>query len=372
MVLFGFFALVLVAVYWVNRAILLFDELIADGHSAGIFLELTALTLPPVIGQVLPIACFAASVYVINRATADSELNVVQAAGMSPWRLARPVLVFGLIVAIMMSILCHVLIPNSKLHLREKEREISGSVAARLLQEGTFQHPIKGLTFYIRQIDNSGQLQDVFLSDQRDPIQTATYTAATAHLVNDSDGLKLVMLDGLAQALRTDDLKLSTTYFTDLTYDISALIVPSGSKRRKIEAIPTWELLTQTSEVAIEARDTEGEVLEEAHLRFENALLCVVAVMIGYAALISGGYSRLGVTKHIVFAIFLLVVVKMVESSVTDPVRSNAALWPLVYLPSLVGMAIAAALIHNAARKRYPRKASKNRADLNGSGDVPA
>jgi lipopolysaccharide export system permease protein len=31
MVFFGFFALVLVMVYWVNQAVLLFDRLIADG-----------------------------------------------------------------------------------------------------------------------------------------------------------------------------------------------------------------------------------------------------------------------------------------------------------------------------------------------------
>lgn len=39
MMLFGFFALVLVAVYWVNRAVLLFDDLIADGQSAWVFLN---------------------------------------------------------------------------------------------------------------------------------------------------------------------------------------------------------------------------------------------------------------------------------------------------------------------------------------------
>ena len=31
MVLFGFFSLVLVLVYWINRAVVLFDQLIADG-----------------------------------------------------------------------------------------------------------------------------------------------------------------------------------------------------------------------------------------------------------------------------------------------------------------------------------------------------
>ena len=34
MVLFGFFSLVLVMVYWINRAVVLFDQLIANGQSA--------------------------------------------------------------------------------------------------------------------------------------------------------------------------------------------------------------------------------------------------------------------------------------------------------------------------------------------------
>ena len=61
MMLFGFFALVLVAVYWVNRAVQLFDRLIADGQSAWTFLEFTALTLPYVIRIVLPSAATAAA-----------------------------------------------------------------------------------------------------------------------------------------------------------------------------------------------------------------------------------------------------------------------------------------------------------------------
>ena len=63
------------------------------------FLELTLLTLPNIIRIVLPLSAFVASVYVTNRLTSDSEMVVVQATGFSPFRLARPVLVFGLIVA---------------------------------------------------------------------------------------------------------------------------------------------------------------------------------------------------------------------------------------------------------------------------------
>ena len=57
--LFGFFALILVAVYWVNRAVGLFDRLLGDGHSALVFLEFSLLMLPNVIRLVLPIAATA-------------------------------------------------------------------------------------------------------------------------------------------------------------------------------------------------------------------------------------------------------------------------------------------------------------------------
>jgi len=55
-------------------------------------------------------------------------------------------------------------------------------------------------------------------------------------------------------------------------------------------------------------------------------------------------------------ALVLLVLVKMLEGLVTDPVRANAALWPLVYLPAAAGFAMAAALLAWAARpRRRPR-----------------
>ncbi|MEM6738805.1 MAG: LptF/LptG family permease, partial [Pseudomonadota bacterium] len=162
--LFGFFALVLISVYWINRAVILFDQLIADGQSAGTFLALTLLTLPNVIRLVLPIAAFIATVYVTNRLTTESELVVAQATGLSPWRMARPVLAFGLVTTILMGTLVHILVPQSRIALAEREAEIEANVTSRMLVEGRFLHPADGVTFYIREITAGGTLRDVFLS----------------------------------------------------------------------------------------------------------------------------------------------------------------------------------------------------------------
>lgn len=370
-VLFSFFALVLVAVYWVNRAVVLFDQLIADGHSAVVFLEFTALSLPKVIGMVLPMAAFAASVFVTNRLLGDSELTVMKATGFSPWRLARPVLIFGLLVAVMMNILTHLLIPASLEQLKEREREISASVSAKLLREGVFLHPAKGVTFYIREISAEGELRDVFMSDVRDTFRHITYTAERAYLLRDEDGPKLIMVDGMAQVLTPRTGQLSTTNFSQLSRDISGLMARSGGSPRKLRYIPTWELLMRTDAVTDEVREDKGEVVIEAHKRISTPLLGLVAALIGQAALLVGGFSRFGVTRQIVLAVFLMVFVQLVEGATTDPVRSAPGLWPLSYLHVVFGLLIWAALLWRAGHPRAFRR-SRTLADDARTEEVPA
>ncbi|WRH61012.1 MAG: LptF/LptG family permease [Fuscovulum sp.] len=180
--LFGFFALILVSVYWVNRAVGLFDRLIGDGHSALVFLEFSLLMLPNVIRLVLPIAAFAATVYVTNRLTQESELVVMQATGFSGFRLARPVLYFGAIVTALHLLLMNVLVPWSGAMLSDREAALAENVTARYLTEGQFMHPATGVTLYIRDITQQGELRDLFLSDERNAAERTTYTARRALL----------------------------------------------------------------------------------------------------------------------------------------------------------------------------------------------
>lgn len=356
MVLFGFFSLVLVSVYWLNRAVKIFDTLIGDGQTAWVFAEFTALLLPNVIALVLPVAGFAATIYVTNRLSSESELTVMQATGFSPWRLARPVFVFGLIVAAMMAALTHFLVPASLAQLKEREIEISRNVTAKLLTEGTFLHPSAGVTFYIREITPQGALEDVFLSDRRGPSESLTYTADTAFIVRDGDASKLVMVDGLSQRHDRETGRLFTTHFSDFSYDISALIGVEEVNTFHASHAFTPEILTNRAGVIARSGSSEGALTEELHGRFEQPLLCIAAALIGFASLLVGGFSRFGVWKQILGAIFILVLLKLIEGVVADPVRDDPGLWPLIYLPSLIGITLALALLAWAGRTQGTRR----------------
>lgn len=359
MVLFGFFSLVLVLVYWINRAVVLFDRLIADGQSASVFLEFTALSLPSVIKLALPLSAFAASVYVTNRMSSESELIVMQATGYSAYRLARPVLYFGIIVAVLMSFLTHYLVPLSSAKLQVRQAEIAQNVTARLLTEGQFIEPTDGLTFYIREITPTGELRDMFLSDIRDPEQQLIYTAAKAYLVRTEDGAQLVMIDGLAQTLRTSDQHLFTTSFDDFAYNVGNLIGVSERTGRRSYELPTTALLNPNAALALETGRSIAQLIAEGHSRFSQALLGTVAALLGFAALLVGGFSRFGVWRQIVMAIFLIIVIKALETVGLNMARANPQQWYATYLPSIAGLAIVWVLLfisqHPYLFKRRPK-----------------
>ena len=358
LMLFGFFALILVSVYWVNRAVLLFDQLIADGQSAWVFLEFTALTLPNVIRLVLPMAAFVAAVYVTNRLSSDSELVVMQATGFSPFRLARPVLYFGAVVGVMMAVLVHILVPASRATLAERQSEIAADVTARFLVEGSFVHPVSGLALYIREITPLGELQDIFLSDGRDARQKTIYTAERALLVRSEGGPKLVMFDGMAQTLTTASDRLAVTRFANSSYDIGALIGTGRAGRIGPDEMLTASLLFPDPEVVARLNTTPESLKFAGHERISQMFLPLVAGLIGFSALLMGGFSRFGLWRQIATASVLLIVVQLLVNAVASAVKQSPGLWPAVYLPEAAGFLLSVIMLALAGRRRRVRPAT--------------
>lgn len=355
MALFGFFALVLVSVYWVNQAVRLFDKLIADGQTAWVVLEFTALTLPNVIRLVLPVAAFAATLTTLNRLSGESELVVMQAAGASPWRLARPVAVFGAIVGVLMLALVHALVPAAKARLSERQAQVSEDMTARFLTEGSFQSPAPGVTIYIRQISELGELLDLFLFDARGAQTQTTYTAEKAFIVPSQSGPKLVMFEGLAETLRLSDRALALTRFADFTYDLGAMLGTGGGPRKDWEEVPSWQLLAPSPALLEATKDARSTPARELHNRLAQPLMAPVVALLGAAFLMLGGYSRFGLWRQIALAIFALIAVQMLDNAVLVATRAMPELAALSYLTPLAGAALAGLVLWLAGRPRRLR-----------------
>ena len=73
------------------------EQMIAKGVPAGTILQLTATLLPQALALTIPMALLIGLLVGLGRLSADREVVVMMACGISPYRLLRPVLVFSVV-----------------------------------------------------------------------------------------------------------------------------------------------------------------------------------------------------------------------------------------------------------------------------------
>ncbi len=354
---FAIFALILIGIYWVGRAIGLFDELIGDGQSVGVFLKFMLLFLPQVVAIVLPVVAFAAAIYVSNRMHSDSEMVVFQSNGVSPARLLRPFAIFGLLIALMAGVLSHYLLPISLLQLDQTKLNLSQDIASRMIVGGKFLHPSDNVTFFVQEVKDDGSLVNIFLYDQRPADRDLTYTAHKAILFRSQGKARLVMFDGLIQSFDKKTRLLTKIQFDEFVFDINTLTGRQENRPRKIQEYSTLAALFPTPAMLVATGATAAQFQLEAHKRIEQPLQSFVYPMIGMAALMLGSFSRFGVLRQILGAVFIVIFLSTLSVPLRALILEDINLWWLIYLPDILGLVavyVILRLCSGRSRRRRP------------------
>lgn len=351
---FGFFSLVLVAVYWVNQAAILFGFLVRDGQPLRIFGEFTALGLPFLVQAVLPISSFAAAVYVALGLLRSSEISVMQAAGLSPFRLLRPVVVFGGSVTLFMLVLGNVLVPLSQEQLSTRQGEVASDMASSLLRPGTFLHPSEGMTVFITEITPEGALRGLHVVDRRDPNLAVDYSARVALLVPDRGGPKLVMIEGMAQVLSSPERgasQLSIARFADFTLDLAVLGAPPA-RARALSEVASAELWRDHARIASETGASETRLRHERFARLIDPLTAAGAAILGYALMMAAGFTRLGLWRPVVAGVLVMALAQGMSNVIAgQSMRFAWANWALP-LPSMFLLAVGLGVLAVSLRRK--------------------
>jgi lipopolysaccharide export system permease protein len=349
---FGFFAVVLVAIYWIDRAVGLLDNLLGDGHSVGIFVQMSLLTIPGVIELIAPMAAFGAAAFVANKLSSESELVVLQATGFSFFRLSRPAFFFGIAVALMTATVTNFLIPAAATQLRELNYEISRNSTGKFLKEGQFLRPSADIVLYIREISETGELLGLFVADTRDPSVEQIYTSQRAFVINDAGDPKLLMLDGLLQRKSVSEDIISVSRFSDFTFSLLSFVNDSQNESRGIKEIQTFDLLRASDSVVRETGANRAALQFSGHFRLTWPVSSGFTAMIGFSSLLLGGFTRLGLWRQMAFAVVMLVALYMVHIFTLSRGPQSEGGWILAYATPLFGAAATFAIIWAAGRPR--------------------
>lgn len=339
----------LTSVIWVTQALREVDLITGKGQTILIFFTVTLLSLPALIAGIAPVALFMATLYTLNKLNSDSELIVMNAAGVAPHRLTRPFFALTLITAALVGWMSLVVMPAGFRALRDLITLIRADFVANVVKEGQFVSLDSGVTFHYR--EKQGQaLLGIFMQDRRDPNQPAVYIAERGQSA-EADGNSFLMLEkGTIQRESRNQNSSSIISFERYALNLSALTGDAdgsgGEDGARVIYKPrertTWALLTQDKNEPY-YKIQEGRFRAELHNRLSAPLYPIAFMLVAFAILGEARTTRQGRAAAIQIAIFLVGAIRIgAYAAWTASVRSPIAAALLYVLP--LGTILLAAL----------------------------
>lgn len=186
---------VLTAMIWSTQALRQLDLVTSQGQTILAFLAITSLTVPTLVLVIAPAALFIATAYTLLKLNGDSEIVVMSAAGMSHWRVLRPLIILAALVSLFVAALSVDLVPYSLRAFRDQVSRVRADVVSFVAQPGRFVNLSAGLVFHVRERASNGVMRGIFIDDSREK-EISTYVADRGQIVETPKGIFLVLEDG--------------------------------------------------------------------------------------------------------------------------------------------------------------------------------
>jgi lipopolysaccharide export system permease protein len=335
------------------------DLIVNQRQSAVVFLKVTLLYMPQLINMILPIAVFVAALVSFNRLHTEQEIVVCFAGGMSRWRVISPAMRLAGAIAFVALILNLFVQPAAFRELRQELFAVRTDLASTLVREGEFTEPAPGLTVYTQSVDGQGNLRNLFIHQTKPNGAATTYTADQGRLAKRLGRPVLIMRDGSTQEFSRNGV-LNFLTFDEYIFDLSPLADSSGLVHYKPSDRYMHELFFPDLEQAWE-RQNRTSLLAEGHARLATPLYNVAFMAMALAAIIGGGFSRLGYGRRIAAMAGLAALIRIIGFVVQAACEDNVWLNLLQYGVPLIALGFALRSIFRqqtgkvSARLRRPR-----------------
>ncbi|MGU9980196.1 LPS export ABC transporter permease LptF [Phreatobacter sp. HK31-P] len=356
----GLFVLTLVV--WITQVLRQLDLVTNSGQTIALFFLMTSLGIPVLVALIAPIALFIAIVQTLNKLNGDSELIVMSAAGVSPARLARPLMILTVLVMAMVGTLSLWLTPSSIRHFRLLLTQVQANLLTAIVRPGQFTQADRGLTFHIRDRAPGGVLLGIVVSDVRDAQVHMTYVAERGVITEQPQGTFFVLENGNLQRRETKEGTTSIVVFDRYAFDLSQLTQSAETIYRPSERYTSELMNPDPADPMLER--WRGRFRQELHDRFAAPLYPLAMMCIAFAMLGQARTTRQSRGAAVAGAIGLMAAVRGGGFAVSGLVAARPAAVPLVYLLPLATIGVFGAISLGLLKLRAPAALTRLSNDL--------
>lgn len=311
----GAFLIVLVSltsVIWVTQALRDIDLLTNQGQTILVFIAITGLVVPLLLLVIAPVALTIAVAYVLGKLSNDSEIIVMNAAGMSPWRLFRAFLLVAAVVSLMIFVISAYVAPKGLRSLHDWAAEVRADLVTNIVQPGRFTTIERGLTFHIRERKTNGLLTGILVDDSRDPKETVTILAEQGDILKADGGTFLVLQNGNLQRHEVGRRDPTLVQFQRYAFDLSKFSGGNVSRKYSVRERYLWELFSSDVNDKVFVEATDGQMRAELLDRVIAPIYPFAFVIIAFAYLGAPRTTRQSRSMSLVAATAAVALVRMI------------------------------------------------------------
>jgi LPS export ABC transporter permease LptF/LPS export ABC transporter permease LptG len=161
------------------------EQLIAQGVPWLTIGRVLLTLVPQALGITIPMALLLGILIGLGRLSADREFVVLQACGISLFRVLRPIVVLALTACAATAYVMIIALPNANQTFRQITFNILASKAESDIKPRVFFSQFPNRVLFVRDVEPAGGWRDVFLADDTRPGEATVYFARQGRLLVD-------------------------------------------------------------------------------------------------------------------------------------------------------------------------------------------
>ena len=179
---------------WVIQSVNYLDFISKDGHGFDVYFAFISLNFPKIFSKVIIFSYFVSLVYIIQKYQSNNEILIFWTNGVSKLHLVKFILVISIFLTLVQILLVYFAVPKFQNYSRDFIRTSNIDFFASLITEKKFIDTVKDFTIFVENIDEKGNMENIYIKDSVDAINTQIISAKKGNLI-EADSQKLLQLN---------------------------------------------------------------------------------------------------------------------------------------------------------------------------------
>jgi lipopolysaccharide export system permease protein len=334
-----------------GRLIKLTDLVISRGVPLADVSLMILYLMPSFLVFTIPMAFLLAVLLAFGRLSADNEITVMKAGGISLMQLMPPVLLCGLCAALLTLAASTVGVPWGNSAFKTLSFAVLKQNVAATVREKVFWDDVPGIVMYTEHYDEENRtLKGVLIHDGRDLARPLTIFAADGVIGGgpNRNDIRLVLNNGSIHAVgKADEYRL--VQFGEYTMTIGSAGQEAGLGRNELD-MTVAELFQQIYSPVV-TKAVRLKMLSELHSRFAfpfaSLVFAVLAVPLGMQNRRSGKSAGFSSSIGILLAYYVV-------QSLLRTLAEKGSLPPALalWLPNMIFLGLGCYLLRMASQER--------------------